>query len=453
MATIISSPTNPQVEGITRNTLFKRLLRETGLGAYGTATSGSVTLIGDTNRLKSTQYNSKDWVGGWARISKDAGGAAAAPEGEISPITTYAPTHATDHITVNPAITAVAASDEYELWRNPNPQLVIDMLDELLQEEIYIPCWTMLTGEVADGDMEQDNTTDWTASNTTLTKQTGEPALFGKRYLRVVTTTALGYARSALLRVEPGKSYHLSAAARVSAASTTARLIAYDETNGASIDSADSIRLYPVRIGFEFTAPSGCYTVSARLANVENTVTTEWDEVVMYPLEAQDIRLPWWVKDKGQILGVFRASLTSIATDLYDWIPRGERDRAWDIRDNAPGGRGLKLVARYGNMSSGPLFIYGIRNETAYSNDNSDEKAVDSNLLMAHLAYKVFQHLAQRPISGFFNMEWVQAQEAKWLKIKTNLQYNYMERISQVITSPSPDIGIMDSRFDIRAYR
>lgn len=451
MATIISAPTNPQVEGITRNTLFKRFLRETGLGAYGTATSGAVGSITDTTRLKSTQYDTKDWVGGWARISKDAGGAAAAPEAEISPITTYVNT--TGVISVNPDLTvAVAASDEYELWRNPNPQLVIDMLDELLQEEIYIPCWTMLT-EVPDGDMEQDNTTDWTASNTTLTKVTGEPALFGKRYLRVVTTSALGYARSALLRVEPGKSYHLSAVARVSAVSTTARIIAYDETNGAAIDSADSVRLYPVRIGFDFTAPSGCYTVSARLANVENTVTTEWDEVVMYPLEARDIRLPWWVKDKGQILGVFKASLTSIATDLYDWIPRGERDKAWDKRDNAPGGRGLKLVARYGNMSSGPLFIYGIRNETAYSNDNSDEKAIDSNLLIAHLAYKVFSHLAQRPISGFFNMEWLQKQKDDWLKTKTNLQYNYMERISQVITSPSPDIGIMDSRFDIRAYR
>src|SRR3990167_6011414 len=414
MATTIAAFTTPQIEGITRYTLFKRLLSETGLGDYGVVTTGGTTTFDDTTKLKSSQYDPKDWVGGWARISKDADGAAAAPEAEVSPITTYDPV-TNGRITVSPAFTTTAATDEYELWRNPNPRLVIDMLYEILQEEIYIPCWTMLT-EVPDGDMEQSGMDDWTSSDATDSKVSGEPALFGKRYLRVVTTAALGYSRTALLRVEPGKSYHASSVVRCSAAATTARLIAYDETNGTIIDSADSIRLYPVRIGFEFTAPSGCYTVSLRLANVENSVTTEWDEVVFYPLEATDIRLPWWVKDKSQVLGIFRANLTSIGTKVYDWIPRGEEDRRWDKRDNALGARGARLVARYGSMSSGPLFIYGLRNEESYANDNSDKKAVDSSLLMAALAYKIFCHLAQRPVSGFFNAKWLLEQRNDWEK-------------------------------------
>src|SRR3972149_4978025 len=104
MALITVTPTTAQIEGITRNNLIKRILRETGLGATGIATSGSTTTIVDTGSLKSSQYNSSEWVGGWARISKDAGGAAAAPEAEKSPITTYAPSTGT--ITVDPALTA-----------------------------------------------------------------------------------------------------------------------------------------------------------------------------------------------------------------------------------------------------------------------------------------------------------------------------------------------------------
>src|SRR3990172_2216788 len=117
--------TTQQIEGITRKNLLKRFLRESRLGTYGTATAGGSGTFDDTNNIKSTQFNSRDWVGGWARISYDAGGAAAAPEAEIRPITTYDPT-TNARITVNPVFSAnPAASDEYELWLI-NPRLVID---------------------------------------------------------------------------------------------------------------------------------------------------------------------------------------------------------------------------------------------------------------------------------------------------------------------------------------
>src|SRR3990167_847738 len=193
MSTIIASFTTPHAEGITRNTLLERVLRETGLGTYGTATGGTVGTIIDTNELQSTQYNTLEYVGGWARIGQSSDNLA--PENETRPITTNAPSTGT--ISVNPDFTVAPASGEkYQLWKKPNPRKVLDLVDEVLTEELYFPCWTMLS-EVPDYDMEQSHTTDWTASNTTLTKQTGEPKLAGRRWLRVVTTSALGYARSA----------------------------------------------------------------------------------------------------------------------------------------------------------------------------------------------------------------------------------------------------------------
>ena len=442
MASIISAPTLAQVEGITRRDFFKSFLLDSGLGKYGTATSGSTTVIGDTARLKSTQYDSKDYVGGWARISYDAGGSSAAPEGEISAITTYAPTHATDHITVNPAITAVAAGDMYELWTKANPRDVIDLLDTCLTDLLYMPCWTILT-EVPDGDMEQNNTTDWTAVNATVTKQTAEPTMFGKRYLRVVATAANGYARPAVFRVEPGKKYHISAVSRVSAAATTAKLLVYDETNSADIDSKSSTYLFPNRISFEYTAPATCYTVSIRLTSVEDTMTTEWDEVCHYPIDASDIRLPWWVKGRNQILGYFQLDPDVLTSNIWDWNLKGEQDNRWFAQDRFQGQ--LRAQSRSGPIGSRPIFMFGLRNETAYANDNTEKKYIDTNLMISCLGFKVYDMLVKQLGSN-------QTQSVKMTEMRDNYYWSWknyesqqMEDLSRVLTNTTtPDIFLND---------
>ncbi|MBK9077588.1 MAG: hypothetical protein IPL77_21930 [Flavobacteriales bacterium] len=105
-----------------------------------------------------------------------------------------------------------------------------------MTQDCFLPEWTLLT-EMPDGDMEQNNTTDWGSSNATLSKVTAEPSLWGKRWLRVTTTDAGGYAENAAaLAVVPGATYHISAIARPTAATTTATVRAYDNTNAATID-------------------------------------------------------------------------------------------------------------------------------------------------------------------------------------------------------------------------
>ena len=457
MAVITSAPTLPQVEGILRSTLTKRILLETGLGDYGicTATAGgsATTYFDDTNRLKSTQFNAKQWVGGWARISYDAGGAAAAPENELGPITTYDPT-TNGRITFNPAMTAApAVGDWYELWTNPDPKRVLDIIDKVLTEDIYLPCWSVLT-ECPDGDMEQNNTTDWTASNATVTKATAEPTMFGKRYLSVLATAANGYARSALLRGEPNTRYHVSAVVRCNAASTTAKLIAHDETNDVAIDSVTTTRLYNHRLYLEFTLPATCYTFSIRLSTVENAKTTLWDEVALYPLGATDIRLPWWVKEKNQKLGIFKMIPASIGDGCWEANLRGEIDKSWDVQDRYAGGGQLRIQQRYGlgtGMST-PLFIYGIRNEEAYANDNTDKKFVDSNLLVAWVCWKLFEWMARRPASGQQNIGWVLAVRDEYKQKALQLQYQQMEDIHRVMESPEGKILINDELSTLR-YR
>ena len=451
MPLILTAPTTPQVEGITRKNLLDRFLRETGLGKSGTVgdvDGGGTTTFDDATTLKSTQFTASDWVGGWFRCSRDAGDASAAPENEQSPITTYDPT-TNGRVTFNPALTAaLVAGDSYQLWRYPDPTIVKDFLDQVLKNDIYLPYWSLLS-EIPDFDMEANNTTDWTASNATVTKVTGtEPVLNGKRWLSVVTTSAAGYARTATMFVEPGKSYHLSAMVRVGAASTTPNLIAYDVTNGASIDSKSSIRQYPTRIWFEFTVPSTCYQIQVRLSNTENSVTSLWDDVVLYPVDSGEISLPWWVKNKQQVKGIFQLRADQITANLWDTTLRGEAvTNDYTITDSAFGRGQLRVTRRRGALQ-GPLFIFGIRNEVAYATDTLDSKRVDENLLFYCLAYKVFSHLKQLPNSGVLDSQWITRQYTEYTALYKQALRQQAERLEEVIQSyPAEALYGGDSRF------
>lgn len=437
MSLVTASPTLASVETLTRAQIIKRWARESGLAQIGTATGGSTTTIVDTTRLKSSQYSDDSWTGGYARISYDAGGAAAAPEGELSPITTYAASTGT--VTFNPAMTAAPASgDIYQLFRQPHPQDVLDHLDTILTQETWLPCWQLLT-EVPDGDMEQNNTTDWTASNATVTKVTAEPAMSGSRWLSVATTSAGGYAKSGALRVVPGKSYYIGALSRCAAASTTAQLIAYDETNSAAIETLTHSKLTNVRLWKHITIPATCDQITIRVGSSENSKTTLWDDVVFYGLEDYSIALPWWVKNGAQVKGVFKMRPESIGTNLLNPSLRGEPDSKWDIVPETAFGRNqLRLTARSGYMNE-PLFIFGSRNETAFANENTDVKHVDGNWINAALMYKVYRQLASTPQQGGLDMAWVKAQAAEWKEEYDRQKRSQAARLELVMRSNAPD--------------
>jgi len=430
---------------MTRADLIRQILRETRLGEYGTATGGSTSTIVDTTKLKSDQFNDTDFVGQWARIEYDAGGAAAAPEGEIRPITAFAPSTGT--LTVSPEFSAAPAStDKYQTFRI-HPQIILDFIDQVVAQDAWVPCWTILT-EVPDGDMEQSGVTEWTASNATVTKVSTEPAMMGSRWLSVATTSAGGYAQSATWRVRPSEKYHLSALVRANAASTTAKLIAWDVTNGAEIDSKTTTRQDVNRLWFEFTAPATCDQVAVRVANVENTVTTLWDEVCGYALNSASIRLPWWVKSSAQVKGVFRLSPDTTGTDLWTAELRGERDNGWDVADSWNGGS-LALTSRHGTGLSQPLFIKGVRNETAFANENTEVKHLDAKWTVALVAYRLFESLAGAPDMGPPELNsWLGVQYKKWAEkfMAENKAMQY--RLEQETSSYNPDAAYYRSAVD-----
>ena len=95
----------------TRADFIKEVAERYGQYRRLTASGGSTTTIVDADGL----YEADDfWIGHYAYILTDAGGAGAAPQGEERPVTDY--DQSTTTLTVAPAFTAaVANGDTYEL--------------------------------------------------------------------------------------------------------------------------------------------------------------------------------------------------------------------------------------------------------------------------------------------------------------------------------------------------
>lgn len=447
MTSMVATATTPTLDGISRKTLLQQLGLVTGLLSHGTITDATVEYIEDTVRLKSYNSSPTD-IQGWVRISSSNDHAA--PEGEIRAIVNTRPEMA--RIEIDPPFSvAPQANEEYEIWK-VHPKFVLDMIDRVLTEDLYFPVWSMLS-EVPDFDMEQSHTTDWTSSNATVTKQTGEPKLSstGRRYLRVVSTAAGGYAKSATLTIIPGQSYHMSAVVRCGSGAT-AKLQAYDETNGAEIASVTSDNRMAVRLHSNFSAPIGCHQITIRLINVENSVTTEWDEVVAFGGQSSDIACPWWMRKKDQIKGVFVLEPITADTDAWEPALIGHQDTAWDIIESRIGGSKFRAVNRYSGMLPWPLYIYGVRNETAYSDDTTDLKYLNLDLFLECLKWRVYSNLTEPLISGLLDAKSFKAKAAESLIAYRRLQNEQDLELNQVLRSPTPYGQFLNPRFDYGEY-
>lgn len=434
MTLVIADSAPPAQAGISRQQLLHRIGLLTGLLQTGTVTAGAVNYFEDNIRLQSQQYSPSDWKGGWARISQTTDNNA--PESEYSPINKYEPE--LGRVTVSPPLTvAPDAGDLYELWR-VDPVIILDIIDNALTEELYEPCWSILS-EVPDFDMEQTGTTYWTGANSTLSKQTTGVRLsnYGKQYLRVVSTAANGYAESITLNVEPGKSYHASVVARTGAASTTAKLQVYDKTNSTVLASITTNHRNPLRLIINVTVPNNCYQISLRLVSVESGVTTEWAEACFYCTASDEISAPWWVDRRDAIRGVFQLVPYGVGGDKWDPTLKGEQDFGYDIIPHKFG-QAKYIVKRRAGVITWPLFIYGLRHETAYSDDNTDVKYIDSNLFTSCIKYKIYEYLSQPLVTGVLQSFDVKSKLPLAEKEYHNLLRSEQNNLNQILGSYTP---------------
>lgn len=382
MAGITAAWTTPQTELTTRAAILRALLRETDMGVYGTTTAaGSTTTLVDTTRL--AQYPDDRFNDGWIR------GVTGSAAGQIRRVADFVQSTGTlTHVSG----TAYGSGADYELWLPIYPTEVLDFLDDIMTNEVFLPSWSVLT-ECPDGDMEQNNITDWTEVNVSASKITSEPSMNGKRWLRLTTTSAGGYARSVVMSApEEPRDYHLSALVYCGSGAT-ATMTAYDETNSTALASVTTTSRAIRRLFVDFTAPTTCKQISIRLGASENSVATTWDDVCFYSPSQPDIRLPWWVKTRDQVREYYTLDPSSQSgNDEWDPALIGRRAPNWTTRQSRFGSGQLRAVNELRQGISGPMYIYGLRNETAWSSD-TETKHVDQRLIVASLAVKCYERV------------------------------------------------------------
>ena len=269
--------------------------------AATTITANAITSQLDSDDQSETlQYD-------WARVDADSAGSPTLV-GTTRRITGYTP--GSGLITVSRAFHAsdgIATTHTIGLYRTVPPDQWLmaqgwkQYINQVLRNLRYRR-QSLLT-LVTDGDMETSGTTNWTASNCTLTKSTTASAIgHGAQALNAANTAANGYARSVLFPTGASQTYEVRADVRIT--SGTAHLVAYDETNSAEIQSENTDDLDQRSMGFSFTTPGTCLSLSVRLKGAEASADITWDNVSLRPQGARVMDLPSWVDRPTAVEGL-----------------------------------------------------------------------------------------------------------------------------------------------------
>jgi hypothetical protein len=163
--------------------------------------------------------------------------------------------------------------------------------------------------------METSGVSGWTNSNATPTKDTDAAdnvdALGGAQSLQVVTSSTNGYSYVATVDVQSESAYSLWVMAKADGA-FTASVIAYDQTNSASIDSKTWAHRDWGIIEFGFQTPSNCDQISIRLGAEETSATVHFDNLIVQRNARHSYELPSWLANpEADIIDIVRYNGTT----------------------------------------------------------------------------------------------------------------------------------------------
>jgi hypothetical protein len=427
----VLSPTTtgqvPRPDNLTPvSTLFQRVLEEEDLGVTGTATGGATDSLIDTTLLKSSLYPAEDYEGAWVRISETGDGAA--PMGEIRQIKEFIPEEGT--IKVTPFFSVAPDSgDTYQIWFQPHPQKVLNMLNNILKYDTVFPHMCMLT-DLPDGDMEDSTAipTYWNADGVGIDgSNSGKLAVRdsglrfeGRRYLKQVLNSGqtTGYHESETMGCQPGQNMHISALVMTNDhASAQAKLSLWDKTNDQEIKSVTVTRqLHIVRLFIEnVTMPETCRSFTVRLYNMQESGQTGpvlWDSVLTFVYGEREIRLPAWVQEDDDIRAVFEwvdaANFNTI--DRVNPGLQGDITNDWEPFVDAFSD-GYAILRSRNRVTTRPMYVLGARHEEAITNDTTLITNVD--YVRAALTHQLYEHLAGYGNSGL-NVALMLAKAKEW---------------------------------------
>ena len=392
------SGVTPQWMQTTQPMITSSFLDTTGLGWSSAATAtGTTTSLTDAGRLQMPYSNSRLWVGSYVRMI----GGTVANLGQVRQVQSYNPESGT--VTISPALpSATAEDDEYEMWNTSiYPQTVCSMLDRLVsQSGLGLPTYSLLS-EVADFDMEQSGTAAWAATNATIAKvpwTSAQRGISGKQALGVTTTSANGYATCAQpIAVRGGNSFWLSAQFTPAdpSVTNTGWISLIDAVTGEEVDGIETTSKTTVRL-WKAVANSSLNTtlVNIRFGSRENGVVGNWDDIVLIDAEALDQPLPYWVGNESnwKEAYIWRPVVSGTGQEDFDPALIGYPAIGWrPLTDVFSNGGQLRLRGQ--SVAQNMMYIYGVRQETAWGSDILATKRIDVPWATAALALAYYQRI------------------------------------------------------------
>ncbi len=261
-----------------------------------TNTTANLVILAD---YTSTYLQDGHFVGNIMYVSYDAGGANAAPEGEWGRILAY--DASAGQFTVDADFTAaVTAGDKVEIHSVTHPTLIHEAIDRALRKMLYKTL--AVPSAMDDADMEA-STNGWTAgTGATLARTTAAGEFWRGTQANKVTSDATGdrYAYQRASAVE-GDTGYIYGVCRNDEATTSCKLVVWDVTNDAEIDSETNAQLAWQSLAFQFTVPSGCEQVEVRQQTVAASKYSTWDHVSLLWAGQRRYALPSWVTEIWQV--------------------------------------------------------------------------------------------------------------------------------------------------------
>ena len=393
----------PQWLQTTQPMITSSFLDTTGLGWTGTITTGgSKTVITDVDRFQMPYSSDRLWRGSYIRMISGT----ASNLGEVRQIQSYDPN--SGFVSVSPGFTAnTTAGDTYEMWNTPIfPKTVCSMLDRLIsQSGLGLPTYSMLS-EVPDFDMEQGGTAAWTSTNATIAKvpwAAAERGIAGKQALGVTTTSAGGYAQNAYpIGVKGGNTFWMSALFTPDdpSVTNTGFMEIVDAVTGQLVDSFETHSKASVRLWKPIANSSqNVRSVNIRFGSLESGVTGHWDDIVLLDAMTRDVPLPYWCGTESNFKEVFQwvPAVSGPGEEDYDPGLTGRPAMGWrPLTDAFSNGGQLRLRGQ--SPAPNMLYIYGVRQETAWGTDILATKRIDVPWATAALALSYWQRMKGQTI-------------------------------------------------------
>jgi len=292
-------------------TIRQRVAEKAFAGRYtpivSTATGGAVgTVVDSAYAIPGATADHFDFK--IIKIATDAGGAGAAPEGEVRYISEGGYTAATGTFATEVDFTAaVASGDTYEIHEIDPGE--IDKIIKRKVRDLYMPSlWplSLLIVQNDANDMEPSTiATDYDISVGASTLATETTIVRnGAQSLKSTNTVANEYfALKALLGVNEGQTLVAAASCYVTSGDDAIFRV-WDTTNAAAIDSATSDEVKWMDLIVPFSVPTGCERVDLRMMGVGSDDVIYWDDIQVWAQNRQVYPLPSWVTRKEQIEGV-----------------------------------------------------------------------------------------------------------------------------------------------------